>query len=32
MKRFFTILSIAAVALAACNKENEEPGRKIDPA
>lgn len=31
MKRFFTILSIAAVALAACNKENEEPGRKIDP-
>lgn len=30
MKRFFTILSIAAVALAACNKENEEPGRKID--
>lgn len=32
MKRFFTILSIAAVALAACNKENEEPGQKIDPA
>ena len=32
MKRFFTILSIAVVALAACNKENEEPGRKIDPA
>lgn len=32
MKRFFTILSIAAVALAACNKENEEPDRKIDPA
>lgn len=32
MKRFFTILSMAAVALAACNKENEEPGRKIDPA
>ena len=31
MKRFFTILSIAAVTLAACNKENEEPGRKIDP-
>lgn len=31
MKRFFTILSIAAVALAACNKENEEPGQKIDP-
>lgn len=32
MKRFLTILSIAAVALAACNKENEEPGQKIDPA
>ena len=32
MNRFFTILSIAAVALAACNKENEEPGQKIDPA
>lgn len=32
MKRFYTILSIAAVALAACNKENEEPGQKIDPA
>lgn len=31
MKRFFTILSIAAVTLAACNKENEEPGQKIDP-
>lgn len=31
MKRFFTILSIAAVALVACNKENEEPGQKIDP-
>lgn len=31
MKRFFTILSIAAVAFAACNKENEEPGQKIDP-
>lgn len=30
MKRFFTILSISAVALAACNKENEEPGQKID--
>lgn len=25
-------MSIAAVALAACNKENEEPGQKIDPA
>lgn len=32
MKRFFTLLSIAAVALAACNKENEESGQKIDPA
>lgn len=32
MKRFFTTLSIAAVALAACNKENEEQGQKIDPA
>lgn len=32
MKRFFTILSIAAVTLAACNKENEGPGQKIDPA
>ena len=31
MKRFFTIMSIAAVTLAACNKENEEPGQKIDP-
>lgn len=32
MKRFFTILSMAAVTLAACNKENEGPGQKIDPA
>lgn len=32
MNRFFTILSMAAVTLAACNKENEEPGQKIDPA
>ena len=32
MKRFFTILSIAAVTLAACNKDNEGPGQKIDPA
>lgn len=32
MKRFFTIMSIAAITLAACNKENEEPGQKIDPA
>lgn len=32
MKRFFAILSMAAVTLAACNKENEGPGQKIDPA
>lgn len=32
MKRFFTILSIAAVVFAACDKENETPGQKIDPA
>lgn len=32
MNRFFTILSIAAVVFAACNKENETPGQKIDPA
>lgn len=32
MNRFFTILSMAAVTLAACNKENEGPGREIDPA
>lgn len=32
MNRFFTILSIAAVAFAACDKENETPGQKIDPA
>ena len=32
MNRFFTILSMAAVTLAACNKENEGPGQKIDPA
>lgn len=25
-------MSIAAITLAACNKENEEPGQKIDPA
>ena len=31
MNRFFTILSMAAVTLAACNKENEGPGQKIDP-
>lgn len=32
MNRFFTILSIAAVAFAACDKENETPGQKIHPA
>ena len=32
MNRFFTILSMAAVVFAACDKENETPGRKIDPA
>lgn len=32
MNRFFTILSIAAVVFAACDKENETPGQKIDPA
>lgn len=32
MNRFFTILSMAAVTLAACDKENEGPGQKIDPA
>ena len=32
MNRFFTILSMAAVTLAACNKENEGLGQKIDPA
>ena len=32
MNRFLTILSMAAVTLAACNKENEGPGREIDPA
>lgn len=32
MNRFFTILSMAAVVFAACNKENETPGQKIDPA
>lgn len=31
MNRFFTILSMAAVTLAACNKENEGLGQKIDP-
>ena len=32
MKNFLTILSIAAVVFAACDKENETPGQKIDPA
>lgn len=32
MNRFFTILSMAAVVFAACDKENEIPGQKIDPA
>ena len=32
MNRFLTILSMAAVTLVACNKENEGPGQKIDPA
>ena len=32
MDRFLTILSMAAVTLVACNKENEGPGREIDPA
>lgn len=32
MNRFFTILSMAAVVFAACDKENETPGQKIDPA
>lgn len=32
MNRFFAILSMAAVVFAACDKENETPGQKIDPA
>ena len=32
MNRFFTILSIAAIVFVACDKENETPGQKIDPA
>lgn len=32
MNRFFTILSMAAVVFAACDKENETPGQKTDPA
>ncbi len=32
MKNFLTILSIAAVVFAACDKENGTPGQKIDPA
>lgn len=31
MNRFFTILSMTAVVFAACDKENETPGQKIDP-
>ena len=31
MNRFFTILSMAAVVFAACDKENGTPGQKIDP-
>lgn len=32
MKNFLTILSMAAVVFAACDKENGTPGQKIDPA
>ena len=32
MNRFFTILSMAAVVFAACDKENGTPGQKIYPA
>ena len=32
MKNFLTILSIAATVFVACDKENETPGQKIDPA
>lgn len=32
MNRFLTILSIAATVFVACDKENETPGQKIDPA
>ena len=32
MKNFLTLLSIAATVFAACDKENETPGQKIDPA
>ena len=31
MKNFLTILSMAAVVFAACDKENETPGQEIDP-
>lgn len=32
MKNFLTLLSIAATVFVACDKENETPGQKIDPA
>lgn len=32
MKIFLTLLSIAATVFVACDKENETPGQKIDPA
>lgn len=32
MKNFLTLLSIAATVFVACDKENETPGKKIDPA
>lgn len=32
MKNFLTLLSIAATVFVACDKENEIPGQKIDPA
>lgn len=32
MKNFLTLLSIATTVFVACDKENETPGQKIDPA
>ena len=32
MKNFLTLLSIVATVFVACDKENETPGQKIDPA
>lgn len=32
MKNFLTLLSITATVFVACDKENETPGQKIDPA